>query len=109
MQILNEGDWPEHPEFYAHYAIKNIINNNICNDNFISRAIELNNIKLATEKDHNYEIDKWASLFKATTWEDIRMIVNDNPTLHIRLLSKLSKPSVRFSLQPFYYILIIFF
>ena len=43
-------------------------------------VIESNNIKLATEEDHNYEIDKWASLFKAKTWEDIHMLVNDNPT-----------------------------
>jgi len=44
-------------------------------------VIELNNIKLATKEDYTYEIDKWASLFKATTWEDIHMIINDNPTL----------------------------
>ena len=37
--------------------------------------------KLATEEDHEYEIDKWASLFKATTWEDIHMLINDHPTL----------------------------
>ena len=36
---------------------------------------------MATEEDLNHEIDKWASLFKATTWEDIRMLSNDNPTL----------------------------
>ncbi len=43
--------------------------------------IELNSINLATVEDRNYEIDKWASLFKATTWEDIHMVINDNPTL----------------------------
>ena len=43
--------------------------------------IELNSINLATEEDRNYEIDKWTSLFKATTWEDIRMVIYDNPTL----------------------------
>ena len=43
--------------------------------------IELNNIHLATEEDHHYQIDKWASLFKANTWEDIRMLIHDNPTL----------------------------
>ena len=43
--------------------------------------IELNSINLATEEDRNYEIDKWTSLFKATTWEDIHMLINDNPTL----------------------------
>lgn len=43
--------------------------------------IELNNNNLANKEDHNYEIDRWVSLFKATTWEDIRMLINDNPTL----------------------------
>ena len=36
---------------------------------------------MATVEDRDHEIDKWVSLFKATTWEDIRMLSNDNPTL----------------------------
>ena len=70
-----------HPEFHATYKMQNIKNHNIYSDKFILHVIELNSIHMATEEDRNYEIDKWASLFKATTWEDIRMLSNDNPTL----------------------------
>ena len=73
--------FPQQPEFHAVYKMQNVKNQNIYTDKFILHVIELNNINLATEEDHNYEIDKWASLFKATTWEDIRMIINDHPTL----------------------------
>ena len=73
--------FPNLPEFHATYKIQNIKNHNIYTDKFILHVIELNSIQMATEEDRNYEIDKWASLFKATTWEDIRMLSNDNPTL----------------------------
>ena len=43
--------------------------------------IELNSIHLATDEDRKYEIDKWASFFKAKNWEEIRMLVQENPTL----------------------------
>lgn len=36
--------------------------------------LELNQVELATEEDQKYQIDRWAKLFKATTWEDLRMI-----------------------------------
>ena len=39
----------------------------------------MNHIDLATDDDKAYEIDKWAALFKATTWEEVRMLANTNP------------------------------
>jgi len=69
------------PELHAIYKMQNIKSQNVYSDKFILHVIELNNINLATDEDHYYEIDRWASLFKAKTWEDIRMLVNDNPTL----------------------------
>lgn len=36
-------------------------------DNFILSVIDLNQINLATEADKLYQIDYWATLFKATT------------------------------------------
>ena len=69
------------PEFHALYKMQNVKNHNIYTDKFILHVIELNNINLATEEDRAYEIDKWASLFKAKTWEDIHMIIDDNKAL----------------------------
>ena len=79
--FLNFTLFPHMPEFHAIYKMQNIKNHNVYTDKFILHVIELNNIELATEEDHNYEIDKWASFFKAKTWEDIHMIIKDNPTL----------------------------
>ena len=73
--------FPNQPEFHAIYKMQNVKNHNIYTDKFILHVIELNNINLSTKEDHAYKIDEWASLFKATTWEDIRMLINDNPTL----------------------------
>lgn len=79
--FLNFTLFSQEPEFHSLYKMQNIKNHNIYTDKFILHVIELNNINLATEEDRAYEIDKWASLFKAQTWEDIRMIINDNPAL----------------------------
>lgn len=40
--------------------------------------IDLTHIDLATDEDKTYHIDHWAKLFKATTWEDIKMIATEN-------------------------------
>lgn len=37
-------------------------------------VVDLTKIDLATEEDKLYHIDCWASLFKATTWEEIKML-----------------------------------
>ncbi len=68
----------DHPEFYATYRMCNIRNHNIYSDKFTLSVVELNHIDMATEEDKAYFIDKWASLFKATTWEEIRMLAQTN-------------------------------
>ena len=40
--------------------------------------LDLTKIELATDEDRLCEIDHWARLFKAKTWEDLRMIVEKN-------------------------------
>jgi len=44
-------------------------------------VLDLTRIDLATAEDQNYEIDRWAKLFKAKTWEELRMIAKNNPDL----------------------------
>ena len=43
--------------------------------------IDLTRIDLATEEDKYYEIDRWAKLFKAATWEELKMIAKNDPDL----------------------------
>ena len=82
--FLNFTLFPHTPEFHAIYKMQNVKNvkyHNVYTDKFMLHVIELNNIELATEEDHAYGIDKWASFFKAKTWEDLRMIIDNNPAL----------------------------
>lgn len=43
--------------------------------------IELKHTDMATDEDKAYGIDTWARLFKATTWEEIKMITEKNPSM----------------------------
>lgn len=66
----------EYSEFYATYKLTNVKNNHIYSDNFILSVVDLSRIDLATEEDKAYGIDYWATLFKAKTWEEIKMIAS---------------------------------
>ena len=72
----------DHPEFFAKYHIRNDKDNLLYTDKFNLYVIELNRTDLATEYDKRYSIDVWAQFFKATTWEEIKMITKDNPSMN---------------------------
>lgn len=69
------------PEFYASYKLINIKNHRKYSDNLTLNVLDLSHIELATEEDKLYHIHKWAMLFKATTWEEIKMIAEQNEYL----------------------------
>lgn len=68
----------ECPEFYATYKLINVKNHNIYSDNLTLCVVDLTKIDLATQEDMHYQIDCWAALFKAETWEEIRMLASKN-------------------------------
>ena len=41
-------------------------------------VLDLTQIDRATEEDKCFGIDRWAALFRATTWEELRMITKNN-------------------------------
>ena len=71
----------EYPEFYATYKLINVNNHHIYSDNMALSVVNLSKIDLATEEDRKYHIDKWAALFKAKTWEEIKMIAGNSEYL----------------------------
>ncbi|MBQ9438641.1 MAG: PD-(D/E)XK nuclease family transposase [Lachnospiraceae bacterium] len=71
--------FPDHPEIYATYRMRNLKDGYEYSDKFTLSVVELNNIDMATDEDRVYGIDKWAVLFKATTWEEMRMLANTDP------------------------------
>lgn len=78
--ILDFNLFPKNPKFYASYKLMDIDNSYIYNDKFELRVLELKHIDLATEADKNCGLVRWASLFKATTWKEIQMLANNDPT-----------------------------
>ncbi|MBQ8262184.1 MAG: Rpn family recombination-promoting nuclease/putative transposase [Lachnospiraceae bacterium] len=70
--------FPEFPEFYAKYQLLNVKNHLVYSDKFTLSVIDLTQIKLATAEDKAGQLDYWASLFKANTWEEIKMIAKNN-------------------------------
>ena len=63
-------------EFYSRYRIKNEQDGRIYTDKFGINVLNLRCIGNATEDDKKNELDVWARLFKAKTWEEIKMIAN---------------------------------
>lgn len=70
--------FPNSPEFYATYKIMNEKTHEIYSSKFVLSVINLTCINLATEEDKQFQIDYWASLFKSTTWEEIKMLAEKN-------------------------------
>ena len=40
--------------------------------------LDLTHTELATDEDKNWQLDRWAALFTSTTWEEIKMLAQDN-------------------------------
>ncbi|MCH5256048.1 MAG: Rpn family recombination-promoting nuclease/putative transposase [Lachnospiraceae bacterium] len=72
----------EYPEFYATYKLINVNNHHVYSDKMTLSVVNLSRIDLATEEDKAHNIDKWASLFKAKTWEELKMISANNEYLN---------------------------
>ncbi|MBO6207778.1 MAG: hypothetical protein J6O73_12675, partial [Lachnospiraceae bacterium] len=61
-------------KFYATYRLLEEKDHYPYTDKLQIGVVDLTRIDLATTEDQEYNIDKWARLFKAKTWEDIRMV-----------------------------------
>lgn len=78
ISFLDFDLFPENPEFYATYLMKNVKNNMIYTDKMQLSVIELNRTALATEEDRRYELDKWVTFFKAKTWKELKDMAATN-------------------------------
>lgn len=68
----------EKPEFYASYKLLNEKTHAAYSDKFILRVVNLKQIDSATDEDRANRVDYWARLFTATTWEEIKMLAQNN-------------------------------
>jgi predicted transposase/invertase (TIGR01784 family) len=77
--FLDFTPFPEHPEFYASYKLLNVKTHYLYTGKFVLNVVSLKHIDLATDEDKQFGIDRWARLFKSTTWEDIKMLAKNEP------------------------------
>jgi predicted transposase/invertase (TIGR01784 family) len=77
--FLDFTPFPEHPEFYASYKLLNVKTHHLYTSKFVLNVVSLKHIDLATDEDKQFGIDRWARLFKSTTWEDIKMLAKNEP------------------------------
>lgn len=68
-------------KFYSTYHLREDSTLHQFTSKFALSVVDLTHINLATNEDKLWEIDKWAALFKAKTWEDIRMITSVNTAI----------------------------
>jgi predicted transposase/invertase (TIGR01784 family) len=66
--------FPEAPEFFAKYLLKNERTGQLYSSKFLISVVDLTQIHLATEEDIQAHRDLWASFFKATRWEELKML-----------------------------------
>jgi len=76
--ILDFTLFLEHPEFYATYQFLNVKNYTKYSDKLCLNVLDLTQIPLATDEDIAYKRDYWARLFKAKTWEEIKMLAQND-------------------------------
>ena len=79
--FLDFSLFPDDREFYATNYLMNARTHEIYTDKLRLSVVNLNHIDQATEEDKAYEIDRWARLFKARTWEEFRMIAEKDQTM----------------------------
>ena len=76
--ILNFSPFEGEPIFYSQNVLMDMNKHRIYSDKFQVNVLELKQVELATEEDKKWNLDFWAKLFKAGTWEELKMIAKDN-------------------------------
>lgn len=76
IAIMDNPIFPEYPEFYSHYRILNTQNYRPYSTLLGINVLYLTQTELASNKDIDNGLVYWAKLFQATTWEDLKALIN---------------------------------
>lgn len=76
--ILDYTLFPDYPEFYAKYQMMNTRSHHVYSDKFKLYVLDLTQTESAAEEDYENTLHQWAKLFKAETWEEIKMLAEKN-------------------------------
>lgn len=72
---------PGEPEFYSKYMLMNIKNHHVYSSLLRLNVLYLDQTELAENTDFENDLVHWARVFNATTWEELKSIVEGNPAL----------------------------
>lgn len=64
----------EEDGFYSEYLLKNVQTNRVFTGKFSIRVLNLGQLENVPEEGRDSELYYWARLFRAKTWEEIRML-----------------------------------
>lgn len=67
------------PEFYSEFKLMNVKNHEIYSDKFVLRVLHLKSLENDSIEKKPADLFYWAKLFKATTWEELKMLASKNP------------------------------
>lgn len=81
IDILDFELYKNSRKFYSVYHLADDQTGRIYSDKLALHVLELNKEEFATEEDKTYHIDYWARLFKATTWEELKMLAQEHKSL----------------------------
>ena len=66
------------PEFYSEFKLMNAKNHEIYSDKFVLRVLNLKSLEDDSIEKKPADLYYWAKLFKATTWEELKMLAKNN-------------------------------
>lgn len=78
ISFLDYDLFPDHKEFRALYQVRNTLDNHLYTGKINLVVVSLNQTDLAKKEEVDSGLVRWAELFKAKTWEELRMIATDN-------------------------------
>jgi len=81
INILDFDLYEGAEEFYSVYHLAHDKTGRIYSSKLALHVLQLNKEEHATEEDKLYQIDYWARLFKATTWEELKMLAQEQEIL----------------------------
>ncbi len=85
--------FPDAPEFFATYLLSNVRTGQVYSSKFQISVVDLTHINLATEEDIQSHRSLWASFFKAESWEDFKMLAQQDNNIKeaVATVNKLSQ------------------
>ena len=81
ISILNFTLFDDAPAFYSCNKLMDEKTHHLYSDKLSLNVLDLSHTELATEEDKLWKLDYWARLFKASTWEDLKMIASNDEYL----------------------------